>query len=235
VGPAGSRDAPPPPFFFLRLVPEQTVTLSSRENSEDFPSQPVLISTQSKKAISYYLFFYTLAGYAAKFGYVSISARLVHLKTELAFMIFSHQTRGAVVQILTYISPDDVEVLLYKHLGVLKVSSFLTVLVSSLPEALKAMVTELLAHNTLLRAAAPVKHIFESGINDLARWALHDGWIVENGALVRVTPAAEEATGVRDKFLQDLASSGLDADGTVRTAVENSSKDFTAEPPDFNG
>ena len=52
---------------------------------------------------------------------------------------------------------------------------------------------------------------------------------------MRVTPAAEEATGIRDKFLQDVATSGLDVDGAIRTAVENSSKDFVAEPPDFNG
>ncbi len=77
--------------------------------------------------------------------------------------------------------------------------------------------------------------MFESGIQDLERWVLHDGWIVESGTLVRVTPAAEEATGVRDKFIHDLATSGLDEDGAIKTAVENSSKDFVAVPPDFNG
>jgi hypothetical protein len=80
-----------------------------------------------------------------------------------------------------------------------------------------------------------VKHVFKSGIEELERWALHDGWIVENGTLVRVTPAAEEATGIRDKFLQDIQTSGLDADSAIKTAVEDSSKNFVAEPPDFNG
>ena len=150
-------------------------------------------------------------------------------------MVFSHQTRGAIAQILTTISTTSAETFLYKHLGVSKVSSFLSVLASAPSEALKAMVTELLAHNKLVRAAAPLKHVFESGIHDLERWTLHDGWIVENGALMRVTPAAEEATGLRDRFLQDLAKSHLDADAAIKAAVENSSKDFVAEPPDFNG
>lgn len=150
-------------------------------------------------------------------------------------MIFSHQTRGAISQVLLTISTAAAETFLYKHLGVSQVPSFLPVLASAPPEALKAMLTELLANNKLLYAAAPVKHVFKNGIEELERWALHDGWIVENGTLVRVTPAAEEATGIRDKFLQDIATSGLDVDSAIKTAVENSSKDFVAEPPDFNG
>jgi hypothetical protein len=97
------------------------------------------------------------------------------------------------------------------------------------------MLTELLANIRLLYAAAPVKHVFNSGIEEFERWALHDGWIVEEGALVRVTPVPEEATGIRDKFLQDIVTSGLDGDGAIKTAVESSSKEFVAQPPDFNG
>jgi len=96
------------------------------------------------------------------------------------------------------------------------------------------MITEILANNKILRSEAPVKHVFESGVADLERWAFHDGWIVENSALVRVTPAAEEITGIRDKFLQDICSSGLDKNGAINKAVEDSSKNFVAEPPDFN-
>jgi hypothetical protein len=150
-------------------------------------------------------------------------------------MIFSHQTRAAIVQVLSTISTATAETFLYKHLGVSKVPSFLPVLASAPPEALKAMLTELPANNKILYGAAPVKHVFKSGIEELERWALHDGWIVENGTLVRVTPAAEEATGIRDKFLQDIQTSGLDADSAIKTAVEDSSKNFVAEPPDFNG
>lgn len=150
-------------------------------------------------------------------------------------MIFSHQTIGTIAQVLSTILPLQAETFLYKHLGVSDVFPFLPVLKFAPPEALVAMLTELLTNNKLLYAKAPVKHVFNSGIEELARWALHDGWIVENDTLVRVTPAAEEATGIRDKFLQDVATSGLDVDGAIRTAVENSSKDFVAEPPDFNG
>lgn len=150
-------------------------------------------------------------------------------------MIFSHQTRGAIAQVLTTISNDGAKTFLYKHLGELQVPSFLPVLAYTTPEALLAILTELLVNNKLLYAAAPVKHVFMSGIEELERWALHDGWAVEDGTLVRVTPAAEEITGIRDKFLQDIATSGLDGDGTIKIAVESSSKDFVAQPPDFNG
>jgi len=150
-------------------------------------------------------------------------------------MIFGHQTRGAIVQVLSTISAVAAEAFLYKHLGVSEVPSFLPLLVSAPPEALKTMLTELLANNKILYGAAPVKHAFKTGIEEHERWALHDGWVVETGILVRVTPAAEEATGIRDKFLQDIQTSGLDADGAIEILVEDSSKDFVAVPPDFNG
>jgi hypothetical protein len=150
-------------------------------------------------------------------------------------MIFSHQTRGAIAQVLSVISTAGAETFLYKHLGVSEVFSFFRMLASATPEALKTMLNELLTNNKVLYAAAPVKHVFNSALDDLARWALHDGWIVENGTLVRVTPAAEEATAIRDKFLHDIAHSGLDMDGAIKTAVEKSSKDFVSQPPDFNG
>ena len=149
-------------------------------------------------------------------------------------MIFSHQTRGAIVQVLSAISTETAETFLYKHLDELQAPSFLRVVAFAPPEALKAMLTELIASNKILYKSAPVKHVFNSCVEDLERWALHDGWIVENGTLVRVTPAAEEATGIRDKFLQDIQSSGLDKDGAIKTAVEDSSNHFVAETPDFN-
>lgn len=149
--------------------------------------------------------------------------------------IFSHQTRGAISQVLTTISSTGAEIFLYKHLGALHISSFIQALAGAQHDALLAMLTELLANNKVLYAAAPVKHVFTSGIEELERWALHDGWIVEESALVRVTPAAEEATGIRDKFLQDIAMSGLDGDEAIKTAIESSSKSFVAQPPDFNG
>jgi len=150
-------------------------------------------------------------------------------------MIFSHQTRGAIAQVLSTIPTTAAHTFLYKHLDEWQVPSFLPVVASAPPEKLKAMLTEILANNKILRSEAPVKHVFVSGVEELARWVLHDGWIVENGTLVRVTPAAEEATGIRDKFLQDIQMSGLDEDSAIEKAVEDSSKNFVAEPPDFNG
>ncbi len=151
-------------------------------------------------------------------------------------VIFSHQTKGVIAQVLSIVSSVAAETFLYKHLGVSQVPSVLILptLDSAPSDALKAMLTELLANNAMLRATAPIKHIFDSGVKELERWVLHDGWIVDDGALLRMTPAAEEASGIRDKFLQDLQSSGLDDDSAIKTAVENSSKSFVADPPDFN-
>lgn len=150
-------------------------------------------------------------------------------------MIFSHQTRGAMAQVLSTVSTEAAKTFLYKHLGISEMYSFVLILAEAPPDPLRAMLNELLVHNKILYAAAPVKHVFNSGIEELERWALHDGWIVDDGALVRVTPAAEEATGIRDKFLQDLATTILDSDGAIRNAVESASKNFVSQPPDFNG
>jgi hypothetical protein len=143
-------------------------------------------------------------------------------------IIFSHQTRGAIAQVLSTISTEAAKTFLYKHLGISEMYSFMLILADAPPDALRAMLNELLIHNKILYAAAPVKHVFNSGIEELERWALHDGWIVEEDALVRVTPAAEEATGIRDRFLQDLSTSDLDSDGAIRNAVENASRNFVA-------
>ena len=40
----------------------------------------------------------------------------------------------------------------------------------------------------------------------------HDSWSVDDGRLVALGAAVEEATGVRDLLLDELAASGLDAD-----------------------
>lgn len=150
-------------------------------------------------------------------------------------VIFSHQTKGSIAQILSTVPTAAAEIFLSKHLGVSRLpTSIFPMLDSAPPDALKEMLIELLINNKILYNAAPKKGVFDSGIEELKRWALHDGWIVEKGALVRLTPAAEEETGIRDKFLQDIQTSGLDSDSAIKMAVENSSKSFVAEPPDFN-
>jgi hypothetical protein len=102
-------------------------------------------------------------------------------------------------------------------------------------EEMKSMLIEMLAGNAMLRSAAPGKHVFDDAIDDLKRWIFHDGWIVEGTDILRITPMAEEVTGVRDKLLEDLDKSGLDNDTTIRALLDYSSKDFVAQPPDFNG
>lgn len=79
-----------------------------------------------------------------------------------------------------------------------------------------------------------MKHIFDDAVRDLARWALHDGWTAEGNALVRLAPTAEEATGIRDKLIDELATSGLDADSSIRDALDRSARAFVADTPDFN-
>ena len=128
-----------------------------------------------------------------------------------------------------------VETLFYKHFGTGAIDNVVYFLASAEPDGLRALVGELLTHNGPVRVHAPVKHVFDTAVGELERWVLHDGWIVEEGSLVRVTPAAEEATGVRDKFLEDVGSSGLDEQGEIKRAVEDSSTAFVSEPPDYNG
>ena len=151
--------------------------------------------------------------------------------------LFSHQTKGTIVQLLNAIQYEDARVFFFKHLGIYKAElcDFIYHISNVSDETLREIIREFLSNNKMLRAGAPIKNVFDSGIVDLERWVLHDGWIVENGALLRVTPAAEEITGIRDTLLEDLANSGLDNEGAIVTAIENSAKHFVANPPDFNG
>jgi hypothetical protein len=152
-------------------------------------------------------------------------------------MQFSHQTRGTMAQVLTVTSDNAARTFVYKHLGI--VASQLppprALMQQAEPDSIFAMLLEMLARPKILRAGAPVKHVFDDAIDELRRWALHDGFAVEDGQLVRVTPLAEEITGIRDKLTDDLASRGLDSDGTIRKALDDSANDFVAVPPDFNG
>ena len=87
------------------------------------------------------------------------------------------------------------------------------------------------ATNATARLHAPVKHVFDTAVGQLERWLLHDGWTIEDGFLVRVAPAAETTTGVRDKLLEDLDSSGLDPGGSIARALEQSSRAFASMEP----
>jgi hypothetical protein len=152
-------------------------------------------------------------------------------------MEFSHQTRGTMAQVLAASSDDATRTFIYKHLGISgsKVTPLCDIMKLATADQIRPMLVELLAANKVLRAGASVKHVFDGAVTELERWALYDGWTVEGGALVRVTPLAEEVTGIRDKLTEDLAASSLDQDGAIRAALDDSSKDFMAQPPDFNG
>ncbi len=140
-------------------------------------------------------------------------------------------------QVLAVSSEDASRTFLYKHLGNIgsRVPPPRDLLAGAPSAAVQSMLVEMLGDNKVLRAAAPTKHVFDDAVAELERWALHDGWVIEGNALVRVTPLAEEVTGVRDKLTEDLAASGLDQDGVIRGMLDDSSKDFVAQPPDFNG
>ena len=152
-------------------------------------------------------------------------------------MTFSHHTRGAMAQVLSAVSDHAWRDFVYKHLGLIKsrMPRPRVLLADAPPEVLHAMLVELVARNSVLRAAAPAKDVFDRGVADLQRWALHDGWVVEGEVLVRVTPMAEAVTGVSDKLVLELAVSGLDDDNAIRTAIDGSSRSFVSEPPDLNG
>jgi hypothetical protein len=95
------------------------------------------------------------------------------------------------------------------------------------------MLVELVTNNHALRASAINKDVFDNCVNELKRWASHDGWVVENSDLIRVAPMAENITGLRDKLIEDLAASGLDDNKDIRSSIEDSSKAFVAQ--DYNG
>ena len=148
-------------------------------------------------------------------------------------MEFSHQIRGTMAQVLAVSSEDAARTFIYKHLG--EIASQLPRPRVIMKEATAEAIRPMLVTNKVLRAGAPVKHVFDDAVGELERWALHDGWTIEGTALVRVTPLAEEVAGIRDKLTEELATSGLDQDGTIRAVLDSSSNDFVAQPPDFNG
>ena len=152
-------------------------------------------------------------------------------------MEFSHQIRGTIAQVLASSSDDAVRTFIYKHNGLIgsKLPRPRSILNEAPDNVIRTMLVELLSANNVLRTAAPLKGVFDEAVSELRRWALHDGWLVDGAGLVRVTPLAEEVTGIRDKFADDLASSGIDADGAIRATLDRSSKDFVTQPPDFNG
>ncbi len=156
-------------------------------------------------------------------------------------MKFGRETVGSIVQVLSSIERDFVEVLFHKHLGASSSQfgvgpiGYLNALEYADEDVLGALVAELVRETSAICAYAPTKYVFDGAWREFERWLLHDGWAIEDNALVRLTPEAEEITGVRDRLFEDLEGSGLDDDGEIRRMLGEAADDFKAEEPDFNG
>jgi hypothetical protein len=152
---------------------------------------------------------------------------------------FSRQVYAATAQVLGALSNDAAQTLLYKHLGVGNLDpgmmGFVAVMAGSTDEVVGALVAELVSQRNQLRHSAPTRHVFDTRVVDLQRWLFHDGWVIDDeGHLVAVGAAVEEATGVRDSLLEELTASGLDADHVLERALNDAAQAFRSDPPDFN-
>lgn len=153
-------------------------------------------------------------------------------------MPFGRQIYASLAQALAALSSDAAQALCYKHLGEtpdeFSMMGFIHLVSTSPDEAIEPLLVEVVAERAHLRHAAPTRHVFDARVQDLGRWLFHDGWNLEDNRLVRVAPAVEEATGVRDELLSLLGTSSLDADGCVRRAIEEAAVSFRSAQPDFN-
>lgn len=152
-------------------------------------------------------------------------------------MPFSHRTRGALAQVFDSVNREGIDTLLYKHIGNLPRADMSSLEIARRldDDVVRPVLTELTADNRSVRLHAPTKHVFDNAVEELRRWLLHDGWTIENGELVRLAPAAEEVTGMRDRLLEEIELSGLDRDDGIKQALERSSDSFASDPPDYNG
>lgn len=155
-------------------------------------------------------------------------------------MPLSRQSLSSVAQVLGVLLGDSAGLLLYKHLGVRPENlthgthGYLEALEAADPDAVWQLVGELVRESAAIRAGTSPKYVFDGRWRELERWLLHDGWLIEKGELVRVAPAAEEATGVRDALIEALAASDLDLDGAIRKCIADAAQAFVREPPDYN-
>jgi hypothetical protein len=153
---------------------------------------------------------------------------------------FSKQVEAAIAQLLASLRPDVVYVLLAKHFddpptyGWNGVQAYLLHIQRSSDVEVRNLLVELMTNTRAIRADAPTKYVFEDRLRDLEAWLRHDGWRVEDGALVRETPAIEEATMVRDLLIETLERSPLDAEGKIREQIRKAAEDFVTDPPDLN-
>src|SRR3974390_2900221 len=99
--------------------------------------------------------------------------------------------------------------LIYKHLGVRPEEmpyqgmwGYVWVLEGSEPEAVMELVKEIMTLSTVIRYSASVRTVFDGYCRELQRWLLHDGWMLhDNQRLFRLSPGAEESSGIRDALI----------------------------------
>ena len=153
-------------------------------------------------------------------------------------MPFGRQVCAATAQSLNALSPDAAGTLFYKHLGDQHVNhgmmAYVATLAGGTDEAVGALIAELVAQKNQLRHNAPTRFVFDSRVVDLERWLFHDGWTITDGRMVALGAAVEEATGLRDSLLEELAASGIDADGALLRGLNEAAAAFRSQPLDFN-
>jgi hypothetical protein len=90
------------------------------------------------------------------------------------------------------------------------------------------------ARRRRIRHSSPTRHVCDTGIGDREMALPRMACRVNDGRLVALAPAVEEATGIRDRLLEELAASGLDADRALDRALNEAAEAFRSQPPDFN-
>lgn len=155
-------------------------------------------------------------------------------------MQLGRQTMASTAQALAALKDDQAAALMYKHLAIppdlsrASVLNHVSHLESGSHGAVIDLVKELISEKAAFRTTAPIRHHFDAQCRTLERWLSYDGWLVEQGELVRIGPAAEEASGVRDALIDQLKGGEIDPKGEIRNCIEKAGKAFVQEPPDFN-
>ena len=152
--------------------------------------------------------------------------------------MLSTRILSAIAQVLSTLSASSANVLLVKHLNDethtgADARAFLRVLKSSEGIGANNLLVELI-ENAAVRVSASPKYAFDATMQNLRGWMAYEGWEVTAGALVANAPAIEDSTQLRERLLERLAQSEVDADGCIRAAVDASARHFSTEPIDVN-
>lgn len=146
----------------------------------------------------------------------------------------------AIVQLLDSLNSDAASLLVEKHFGErpdyrLGMRGSLEVLERGTSDEQFALLHELVRNQRSVRASAPSKYVFDERFDELARAVALDGLLIDEGQLLRMNPTGSDVAEIQDALLSRLAASPIDADGQIRRLIDQSARDFTSTPPDFNG